>query len=95
MDDEIVGIFADKAEAVAVAEGLLRAVRQSTEKPESRFHKSPWTDWFAMQKSLAGVFMCDKETEERVVVEPPKEWGRNWAWNIAPDGSGIVMQRTT
>ena len=94
VDDEIIGVFADKAEAVEVAKRLLEAVQQSPEKPDTRFHKSPWTGWYATQESLWGVVICDKATDEKIVIEPPKEWGRKWAWNISSDGLGIVMQRT-
>ena len=38
--------------------------------------------------------ICDKSTSEKVLIEPPKEWGRNWAWNFAEGGSGIVIRQT-
>jgi len=94
LDDEIVAIFADKSEAVEEATKLLRAIQQTPEKPDTRFQKSPWAGWFATQESLSGVVLCDKESSQRIVVEPPQEWGGKWAWNISPDGSGIVMCRT-
>jgi len=93
-EDKIVGIFADEAEAKELAEKLLRAIHRPTEEPDIRIHKSPWPDWFATQESLAGVCIVSKATGEKVMVEPPREWGHNWAWNIAEDGSGIVIRRT-
>jgi hypothetical protein len=40
------------------------------------------------------VWLCDKTTEEKVKVEPPAEWGRNWSWNITEDGKGVYFRRT-
>lgn len=95
MDEQrIVGIFADEVEAKELAEKLLRAIQQPTEEPDVRIHKSPWPEWLATQESLTGVHICSKATGEKVLVEPPKEWGRNWAWNITEDGTGIVIRRT-
>ena len=91
---KIVGIFADEADAVELAEKLLRAIQQPTEEPDVRIHKSPWSEWFATQESLTGVVICNKTTGEQVMVEPPKEWGRAWAWNITEDGFGIMIRRT-
>ena len=91
---KIVGIFADEGEAKELAEKLLRAIQQPTEEPDVRIHKSPWPEWFATQESLTGVFLVCKTTGEKVLVEPPREWGRNWAWNITEDGLGIVIRRT-
>lgn len=93
-EKEIVGVFVDEAEAKELAEKLLRAIQQPTEQPDVRFHKSPWPVWYASQESLTGIVICNKATEERVLVSPPKEWGRHWAWNFAEDGSGIVIRRT-
>lgn len=93
-EHKIVGIFADGTEAKELAEKLLRAMHQPTEKPDIRLHKSPWPAWLATQESLSGVVICNKNTGEKVVVEPPKEWGRHWAWNLSEDGSGIVIRRT-
>ncbi|MGA2254630.1 MAG: hypothetical protein ABSG53_08220 [Thermoguttaceae bacterium] len=60
---------------------------------DALIHPSPWPDWFATQDSLTGVFLCNNATGENVKIEPPREWGRNWAWNITEDGSGIIMKR--
>jgi len=90
----IVGVFADQVEAVELAEKLLQAIQQPPETPDVRIHKSPWSEWFATQESLTGVVICSKTTGEKVVVEPPKEWRRHWAWNISDDGTGIVIRRT-
>jgi len=90
---KIVGIFADEGEAKELAERLLRAIQQPSEEPDLRIHKSPWPEWFATQDSLTGVVICSKTTGEKVVVEPPRDWGRHWAWNITEDGTGIVIRR--
>jgi hypothetical protein len=93
-EDRIVGIFADETEAKELAEKLLRAIHQPTEEPGVRVSKSPWPEWFATQESLAGVSIVSKTSGEKVMVEPPREWGRNWGWNFNKDGSGIVMRQT-
>ena len=92
-EQTIVGIFVDQTEAVELAERLLRAIQQPTEEPDIRFHESPWPGWFASQESLMGVNIINKATGEKVSVAPPTEWGREWAWNISPDGVGIVIRR--
>jgi len=89
----IVGIFADEGEANELAEKLLRAIQQPVQGSDVRVFKSPWPEWIATQESLAGVSIVSKATGEKVLVEPPKEWGRNWGWNFTKDGSGIVMRR--
>ncbi|MGA2620200.1 MAG: hypothetical protein ABSF26_21485 [Thermoguttaceae bacterium] len=91
---KIVGIFADETEAKELADNLLRAIHRPTEEPDIRIHKSPWPEWFATQESLAGVAIVSKATGEKVIVEPPKEWGHDWGWNFTADGSGIVMRHT-
>jgi hypothetical protein len=93
-EQKIAGIFSDQTEAVELAERLLQAIHQPPEQTDMRFHESPWADWYATQESITAVVICNKETAEKVVVEPPQEWGRKWAWNILEDGSGIVMHRT-
>jgi hypothetical protein len=94
-EQKIVGVFADEGEAKELAERLLSAIQQPTEQPDIRIHKSPWPQWFAKQESLGAVSICNKITGETVVVEPPKRWGRNWAWNISDDETGIIIRRTT
>lgn len=91
--ERIVGIFARETDAREMAEGLLTAVRQPNVDPGVRVFQSPWPRWYATQDSLAGVAICNKGTDEKVVVEPPPEWGRNWAWNLTENGTGIVMRR--
>ena len=91
----IVGIFADHAEALGLAEKLLKALKLATDKPEVRLHKSPWSEWYATQESLEGVCIVNKATGEKVVVEPPMEWGHRWVWNFSEDGTGIIIIRRT
>ena len=93
-EKEIVAVFADERLATELAEKLLRTIHQAVEEPDTRIHRSPWPNWFATQGSLASVAICNRDSEEETIVEPPREWGRNWAWNITEDGSGIVMRRT-
>ena len=93
-EDEIVAIFAEEQPAVELAERLLQAIQQPIQDPDVRIHHSPWPDWLATQESLSGVLLCDKASAERVLFEPPEEWGRKWAWNLTEDGSGIVIRRT-
>jgi len=57
-------------------------------------HKSPFPEWFATQDtSCRGVWLCDRTSDRKVKVEPPAEWGRQWAWNIIEDGTGIYFTR--
>ena len=91
---KIVGIFADEGEAKELAEKLLAAIQQPSEDADTRIHKSPWPEWYATQESITGVCIINRATGEKVVVEPPREWGHHWAWNLTEDGSGIVIQRT-
>jgi hypothetical protein len=57
-------------------------------------HVSPFSEWFATQDTSArGVWLCDKTSDQRVLVQPPTEWGRDWSWNIAQDGTGIYIKR--
>jgi hypothetical protein len=60
---------------------------------ETIVHKSPWPSWYASQDVTRGVSLHDKSSDKRVVVEPPAEWGRHWAWNITEDGKGIYFKR--
>ncbi len=60
-----------------------------------RIHPSPFSDWYATQDTSArGVWLCDRVTEEKIKLEPPAEWGRDWAWNITEDGRAVCFQRT-
>ena len=92
--EEIAAFVTDEADAKALARRLLKARLRLNEGPDVRFVRSPWPKWFAKQESLRDVFLCDRTSEERIFVEPPKEWKRKWSWNISPDGTGIVMRRT-
>ena len=90
----IVGIFADGQPAIELAEKLLEAIRSTSSEKNAHVMKSPWEQWYATQSDLDGVWLCDRTSEEKVKVKPPSTWGRNWAWNIAEDGTGIVMRST-
>jgi hypothetical protein len=58
-------------------------------------HPSPWPDWYATQDtSSRGVWLCDKTSDRKVLVQPPAEWGRHWTWNVTEDGRGICFRRT-
>jgi hypothetical protein len=56
-------------------------------------HESPFTDWFVTQDMPRGVSLCDRNSNEKIVVEPPAEWGRGWRWNLTEDGTGIYFRR--
>lgn len=62
------------------------------ENKDKVIHKSPWPEWFAT-KDGRSVWICDKASEEKVQVQPPLSWGKNWAWNIIEDGTGIIFRR--
>jgi hypothetical protein len=93
-EEKIVAVFADEEPAVELAEKMLRAVEEFRQTPGFRIHKSPWPDWYATQESLDGVMICNKAASEKVLIEPPKEWGHRWSWNFTEDGSGIVIRQT-
>ena len=58
-------------------------------------HPAPFSDWFATQDTSArGVWLCDRATEEKIKLEPPAEWGRDWAWNITEDGRAVCFRWT-
>ena len=90
--DEIVGIYADEELATAAATKLIAAFGGNCN-PDTVTHPSPWPDWFATQENCRSVLICNKASEEKVKVEPPADWGSNWAWNINDTGAGIVMRR--
>jgi hypothetical protein len=52
----------------------------------------PWLDWYATQDGIRGALLCDRESEEKVRVEPPTEWGSRWRWNVTEDGSGVYFR---
>jgi hypothetical protein len=56
-------------------------------------HMSPYADWYATQDVSCGVWLCDKTSDRKVLVEPPTEWGRDWKWNVTEDGKGIYFRR--
>jgi hypothetical protein len=58
-------------------------------------HHSPFPDWFATQDTSRGVWLCDRTSDRKILVEPPAEWGRHWAWNLTEDGTGIYFRRRT
>lgn len=62
---------------------------------DRRIHPSPFLNWYAKQDtSVRGIWLCDKASDRKVLVEPPAEWGRHWAWNLTEDGKGIYTRRT-
>ena len=62
---------------------------------DRRIHPSPYPQWYATQDTSArGVWLCDKASDRKVLVEPPAEWGRHWAWNLTEDGKGVGRERT-
>jgi hypothetical protein len=56
-------------------------------------HPSPFPDWFATQDTSRGVWLCDRTRDRKVKVQPPAEWGLDWAWNITQDGTAIYFRR--
>jgi hypothetical protein len=56
-------------------------------------HPSPYAEWTATQDGR-GVWLCDKNSDRKVKVEPPAEWGRHWSWNVTRDGRGIYFRHT-
>jgi hypothetical protein len=61
---------------------------------DCRIHPSPFPDWHATQDTSRGVWLCDKASDRKTLVEPPTEWGRCWSWNVTEDGGGIYFRRT-
>ena len=61
---------------------------------DSQTHTSPWPEWYATQEDTASVTIISKASGEKMVIKPPTEWGRRWAWNISEDGTGVVIRRT-
>jgi len=60
---------------------------------EHVIHKSPFPVWYASQDTSRGVWLCDRTSDRKVLVQPPTEWGRHWSWNLTEDGSGIYFTR--
>lgn len=59
-----------------------------------RIHPSPYAQWYATQDvSSRGVWICDKTSDRKVLVQPLTEWGERWSWNVTEDGSGIYFRR--
>ena len=55
------------------------------------FHAVVRENWYATQFGRS-VEIRDKSTERRIqTFEPPHAWGKDWGWNISPDGKGIVF----
>ena len=62
--------------------------------PDLRIHPAPFSEWHATQDtSSRGVWLCDKTSDRKVLVEPPTEWGRHWSWNVTEEGTGIYFRR--
>ena len=57
-------------------------------------HPSPWPEWFATQDVPRGVSIREKDSDRKIVLEPPPDWGPYWAWNLTEDGTGIYFRRT-
>ena len=85
----------DAKQAVEQAETILHACQQAGNTVDICFHKSPWAGWHATQESNDTVTIYSKTSDEQTAIKRPEQWGRNWSWNISPDGSGIVMQRNS
>ena len=63
---------------------------------DRRIHPSPFSDWHATQDaSCHGVWLCDKTSDRKVLVEPPTEWGRHWSCNVTEDGTGVYFRRVS
>ena len=60
---------------------------------DRRIHPSPFPEWFATQDASRGVWLCDKTSDRKVLVEPPAEWGWHWSWNVTEDGKGVYVRR--
>jgi hypothetical protein len=93
-EEKIVAVFKDQQPAVELAKKMLRATEEFRQTPGVRIRKSPWPDWYATQYSLKGVIICNRQTAEEMLVEPPKEWDDHWAWNFTEDGTGIFIRQT-
>jgi hypothetical protein len=93
-EEKIVAVFADEGPAVELAEKMLRAIEEFRQTPGVRIHKAPWPDWYATQSSLTSIAICNRQSAEEVLIEPPKEWGHRWSWNFTEDGTGIIIRQT-
>jgi hypothetical protein len=61
---------------------------------DRRICPSPFGEWYAAQDaSSRGVWLCDKASDRKILVEPPAEWGRRWSWNVTEDGTGVYLGR--
>lgn len=92
---KIIGIFADEQLAKAAATRLIEARDAEPSDTDAAIHTSPWPEWFATQEDVRSVWICKKDSMDKVKVEPPVAWGTAWAWNLTEDGTGIVLRRTT
>jgi hypothetical protein len=93
-EQNIIAVFTEQQPAEELAKRMLRAIHESRKTPNERIHKSPWPDWYATQFSTKGIIICNRQTAEETLIEPPTEWGRKWAWNFTEDGSGVVLRQT-
>jgi len=57
-------------------------------KIHSLVHLPPW---YATQEGRSVAIYNRDSRELLTTLEPPKEWGDNWAWNFTPDGDGVVF----
>ena len=76
-EEHIVGIFAGEEQAAEQARALLAArppIGPNDEHdPNALYHASPWSDWFAGQHPIRGVWICNRATGQQVKLEPPSE----------------------
>jgi hypothetical protein len=56
-------------------------------------HVSPWPEWYATQDTSRGVWLCDRTSDQKVLAQPPTEWGRDWKWNVTEDGKGVCLRQ--
>jgi hypothetical protein len=60
---------------------------------ERIIHESPFSNWYATQDTSAGgVWLCDRASDQRVLVQPPTDWGLHWSWNVTEEGKGVYIK---
>jgi hypothetical protein len=85
------GIVPDR---VAVGKLYQQDEERTVSMSEDRIvHPSPFRNWHADQDGRT-IWICDKDSEQRIKVESPAEWGRHWTWNFTEDGVRIYLKRT-
>ena len=61
---------------------------------DHRIHPSPFAEWYASQDTSAGgVWLCDKTSDEKVLVRAADRVGAALEWNVTQDGTGIYVKR--